>query len=41
MSKLQSKKVSLEKPVILFIAFGVNNPRKGFHFKKIVKIYKA
>tara|TARA_Y100000816_G_scaffold287950_1_gene271593 strand:+ start:883 stop:2088 length:1206 start_codon:yes stop_codon:yes gene_type:complete len=43
MSKLQSKKkLGLEKkPVILFIAFGVNNPRKGFQFlKKSLKFIK-
>lgn len=43
MSKLQSKKLlGLQKrPVILFIAFGVNNPRKGFEFlKKSLKFIK-
>lgn len=36
MSKIQSKKkLGLrKKPVILFIAFGINNPRKGFEYLK-------
>ncbi|MDA7755687.1 glycosyltransferase [Candidatus Pelagibacter sp.] len=43
MSKLQCKKTLglQKKPVILFIAFGVNNPRKGFEYlKKSLKFIK-
>jgi glycosyltransferase involved in cell wall biosynthesis len=43
MSKFQSKKLLglQKKPVILFIAFGVNNPRKGFEYlKKSLKFIK-